>query len=122
MNIERIVLEPGIHIVKPAGSITLGRECQQVEWALNDLVEAGARKVVIDLSEVPYLDSAGLGMLISSTGTIRKAGGEVRLAGVVDRVRGIFRMTGVDTVLATDATTADSVRALGSSGAGAAQA
>src|ERR1043166_983036 len=55
--------------------------------------------LVLDLSEVPYVDSAGLGAIINAHVSAQRRGGKLLLSGVNDRVRSLFQMTKVDSVL-----------------------
>ena len=55
--------------------------------------ENGKTSLVVDLSETEFMDSTGIGILISSLTTMRKAGGDVRLAGMEKRIRDVFLMT-----------------------------
>lgn len=55
--------------------------------------EKGKTSLVVDLSATEFMDSTGIGILISSLTTMRKAGGDVRLAGMEKRIRNVFLMT-----------------------------
>lgn len=61
--------------------------------ALADLKEAGMTNVVVDLSKTDFMDSSGVGVLIGGHTTLRRAGGEIRLAGMEKRIRNLFMMT-----------------------------
>ncbi|HSC28231.1 MAG TPA: STAS domain-containing protein [Vicinamibacterales bacterium] len=61
-EIQKSFVEPDITVMEVSGRITLGRECQRVEWAIEELIEGKQKKVVLDLSKVTYLDSAGIGI------------------------------------------------------------
>ena len=69
-----------------------------IEDALGDLCDAGNPRVVIDLSEVQYVASAGLKALLKGLRRARLQAGDVRLAAVNDRVREVFEMSGFDQV------------------------
>ena len=58
-----------------------------------------ADTLVLDLHEVPYVDSAGLGALVNAHVSAQRRGGKLLLTGVNDRVRSLFQMTKVDSVL-----------------------
>jgi anti-sigma B factor antagonist len=57
-----------------------------------------AKTVILDLSGATYMDSTGLGVLIGSLKHAREVGGDVKLAGLVPKVRRVFSITGVDKV------------------------
>ena len=71
-----------------------------IEDALNDLCDAGRSRIVVDLSEVVYVASAGLGSLLTGVRRARLLKGDVRLSGLNDRVREVFEMSGFDQVFA----------------------
>lgn len=81
MEIRRKHIEPDIFVLQPVGRITMGRPCHEIEWVIDELVRGDIRKVVLDLSEVDRVDSTGIGMLVTSSGKLKKAGGEIRVAG-----------------------------------------
>jgi anti-sigma B factor antagonist len=61
-------------------------------------MEAGEQKFVVDFSETGYIDSSGLGVLVSLSKKIREAGGDLRLAGLNDDLRTLFELTKLDTL------------------------
>ncbi|MBK8868406.1 MAG: STAS domain-containing protein [Dermatophilaceae bacterium] len=65
---------------------------------LDDLIQRGYRDLVVDLTEVDFLDSTGLGVLVGRLKLLRAQGGQLRLAGVRDRVRKVLLITGLDRV------------------------
>lgn len=73
----------------------------------NALREPGVKNVIIDLSGVPYIDSAGLGVLLSQWSHARRGGFQYALIGMSPRVHTIFEITHTDTVLPIFATRAD---------------
>lgn len=62
---------------------------------LEGLRDAGRKNIVFDLSKLDFIDSSGLGALISGLTTMRNAGGDVRLAATEDRVKNVFLVTNV---------------------------
>lgn len=59
-------------------------------------LEAGDRKFVLDFERTRFLDSSGLGTLVTLAGEIREAGGELRLAGLSEPIRTLFALTRLD--------------------------
>jgi len=90
----------------------LGRESQRLEWQVEELVKAQKTKVVVDMSKVPYVDSAGLGVLVGCNSKLKNAGGEMRLAAVEARVLQLLKLAFLDTIFAVDATVADATKAM----------
>jgi anti-sigma B factor antagonist len=71
---------------------------------LKDLVQAalerGDRRLLIDFSGTGYIDSSGLGALVSISKRVRETGGELRLSGLNDDLRSLFELTKLDTLFA----------------------
>ena len=107
-------LAGGAELLTLHGSMTLGRDSQSVEATIEDMIATHRARVVIDLQGVSFIDSAGLGILVSCHGKLAAAGGQLRLAGLNDRILNVLRITKVDSVLHIDRTVADSLRALAS--------
>jgi anti-sigma B factor antagonist len=70
----------------------------QLRERLIGLVEDGARRVVVDLGRVEFLDSTGLGVLVGALKRLRGAGGDLTLVCAQERLLKIFRITGLDRV------------------------
>ena len=68
MRIEQTPIEPDIVLVQITGRISLGRDCEDVEWAVDELIRANRKKVVFDLSQLDYVDSMGVGILVMCGG------------------------------------------------------
>ena len=80
-----------------------------IEDALAELCDAGRSRVVVDLSEVVYMASAGLAALLTGVRRARLLKGDVRLAAMNDRVREVFEMSGFDQVFTIYGTAAEAV-------------
>jgi anti-sigma B factor antagonist len=70
-----------------------------------------APRVVVDLSQVKFLDSTGLGVLVGAMGRIREADGTMRLVVTSDHILKVLRITGLDALIPTDADVASAVAA-----------
>ena len=103
MEIDKKQITPEITVLEMSGRLVLGRESQRLEWQVEELIQAGQRKIIFDLTKVEYVDSAGLGIIVGSSGKIKQSGGELRVVGANTRVQQIFKMTGLTHVLALDA-------------------
>ncbi len=60
---------------------------------IEELKEAGKTRVVIDLSKADFMDSSGIGALIGALTSIKKADGDMKLAGMKDRIKNLFLLT-----------------------------
>jgi anti-sigma B factor antagonist len=89
----------GVVVVQVEGQLIVGNRHE-----LKDLVQAalerGERRLLIDFSRTGYIDSSGLGALVSISKRIREKGGELRLAGLNDDLRSLFELTKLDTLFA----------------------
>ena len=90
---------PGVTILEMKGRVCMGRDCQEIEWKVTDLLEKGEKKIVFDLSGVNLMDSTGVGILVVTFGRLKKSGGELRLVVVPGKVQDVLSMTMVDKVL-----------------------
>ncbi len=85
-------------VVALSGNVMGGPDGQQLHEMLHELKDQGKRNVVADLSKVKFMNSSGLGMLISGLTTMRNAGGDLRLAGVADRIQSLLIVTKLITI------------------------
>ena len=85
-------------ILDISGKIVLGKETMAVRNTVKDLLHNGVKKIVINLAEVNYIDSSGVGELVSSFTTVAKEGGQLRLLNLTAKVREILAITRLLTV------------------------
>jgi anti-sigma B factor antagonist len=71
---------------------------QEFKQQLVDRIEGGARRLVIDFARAAYVDSSGLGVLVSLAKRVREAGGELRLCGLNEDLRVLFELTRLETL------------------------
>lgn len=87
----------GVIIVSVDGQLIVANRNELKDKVLKAL-EAGESKFVLDFSSTEYIDSSGLGVLVSVSKKIREAGGELRLAGLNEDLRMLFELTKLDTL------------------------
>jgi anti-sigma B factor antagonist len=92
-------LDGGVTVASIEGRMTLGTNLMFLEGDLKKLIEAGSRKLVLNLAAVHTIDSAGLGVMIGLAGILKKADGEIRLAHVPEKVREVLEIVKVQEVL-----------------------
>ena len=85
-------------IITLKGNIMGGPDGSKLHDTLHELKEQGKTNVIVDLSRVKFMNSSGLGMLISGMTTMRNAGGDLRLAKVADRIQSLLVITKLITV------------------------
>jgi anti-sigma B factor antagonist len=100
MPIEMKQLESGIAVVTISGRLVLGKDEERLETVTGDLIKQGQKKFVYDISALDYADSSGIGTLVSCLTNIKKAGGDLRMAGANVRMMRLFQMTGVQSLMA----------------------
>jgi anti-sigma B factor antagonist len=97
-------------VVAVEGQLVVGNR-QEFKQAVLAAIEDGAEQVVIDFADAAYVDSSGLGVLVSLGKRLRDAGGELRLAGLNDDLRSLFELTRLDTLFPIHASRADALAA-----------
>ena len=85
-------------VITLKGNVMGGPDGSKLHDTLHELKEGGKTNVVVDLSKVKFMNSSGLGMLISAMTTMRNAGGDLRLAKVADRIQSLLVITKLITV------------------------
>jgi len=88
----------GVAVVDVSGRITLGEGSSSVRDSLRDLIGKGEKKILLNLSEVSYIDSSGIGELVSAYTTISNQGGTLKLVGLTKRVKDLLQITKLYTV------------------------
>ncbi len=87
-----------VTIVDINGRITLGEETGLLRDTVRQLIAAGKKKIVLNLANVDYIDSSGVGELVSSFTTVRNAGGELKLLALTKKVQDVLYVTKLYTV------------------------
>jgi anti-sigma B factor antagonist len=77
----------GITILDISGRIVLGKETAALRDSIRERIAQGKKNILLNLSEVPFIDSTGIGELVSAFITVRREGGDVKLLNLTKRVR-----------------------------------
>src|SRR6266702_7957961 len=88
----------GVTIVDLTGRIVLGEGSAGLRDLLRDLVREGIKKILLNLRNVDYIDSSGLGELVSAFTSMRSAGGVLKLLNLSKRVQALLQITKLSTV------------------------
>lgn len=88
----------GITIVDLSGRITLGEGSVKLRESVRDLVGKGRNKILLNLGDVTYIDSSGIGELVSAFTTVRNQGGELKLLNLTKKVHDLLQITKLYTV------------------------
>ncbi|MBX7119443.1 MAG: STAS domain-containing protein [Gemmatimonadaceae bacterium] len=84
-------------VIEVDGQLIVGNR-QELKQKVLDEAEAGARKVLIDFAKAGYIDSSGLGVLVSLARRLRELGGDLRLANLNDDLQTLFELTKLDSL------------------------
>ena len=87
-----------IAIVDLSGRLTMGEPCAALREEIHDQVSNGSRRVLLNLAEVSYIDSAGLGELTAAHTSIRNREGQLKLLNLTTRVHDLLQITKLVTV------------------------
>ena len=96
LQLHKHPLSPELCQLEFVGKLLMGNEAKQVEWNVSELLVAGVKKVIFDLSMVDGIDSTGVGIIVMCQAKLQKAGGSLRLAGAQGIVLETLQMTHVD--------------------------
>jgi anti-sigma B factor antagonist len=100
LNVRKV--EPDVTVVELTGHLNLGNTLIGLEASIKRLIDEGANRMVIDVSGLNYVDSAGIGMLVACTGHIEKRGGRLRIAGAHGAVAKAFQVVHLDRITPVD--------------------
>lgn len=91
--------DAGVRVIAVEGQLIVGNR-QELKDLVQESLQAGDRKFIIDFATTGYIDSSGLGALVSISKKVREQGGELRLAGLNEDLRSLFELTKLDTLFA----------------------
>lgn len=100
MDIKERVVE-GVSVLDISGKIVLGEGDMQIKDRIKDLLADGQRSILLNLGDVSYIDSAGLGALISGYTTVKREGGQLKLVNLTKRIKDLLAITKLITVFDT---------------------
>ena len=105
----------GIAVVGLRGRITLGEGTEALRDTVRDLLSKGQNRILLNLGEVNYIDSSGIGELVSAFTAAKKQGGEVKLLNLTKKVHDLLQITKLYTVFDVKDDEASAVASFGSS-------
>jgi anti-sigma B factor antagonist len=97
------------------GKITLGKGDELLKDKVNSLVNQGHKKIVLNLADVPYIDSAGLGEVVRTYTTVSRQGGSLKLLNLTKRITDLLSITKLLTVFETFDSENEAVRSFSAS-------
>ena len=102
----------GVAVLRCKGRVTLGEGSPMLRDDVRKALTDGAKDVVLDMTQVSYMDSSGIGELVSAYTVTRNSGGDLVLAGVGKKVKDLLQITKLYTVFRVFGTAEEAVRAL----------
>jgi anti-sigma B factor antagonist len=109
MQIEERVVND-VTILDLKGKITLGDGDEALKDKINSLVMQNRRRILLNLAEVPYIDSAGLGEVVRTYTTVSRQGGQLKLVNLTKRITDLLSITKLLTVFETFDSEADALK------------
>jgi anti-sigma B factor antagonist len=103
----------GVIILEPKGKIMGGPDATMLKESIRDHVNQNVKNVVIDLKEVDWMNSTGLGIMISCLKTVREAGGDMKLSNVTDKIKSLLTITKLITVFDAYNSTEEALASIG---------
>ena len=97
------------------GRITMGEGDEMLKDKVNSLVNQGHKKIVLNLADVPYIDSAGLGEIVRTYTTVSRQGGSLKLLNLTKRITDLLSITKLLTVFETFDSENEAVRSFSAS-------
>ncbi len=87
-----------IHVLDCSGKITLGEGTMAIRNTVREVLKNGGKKIVLNLSDVNYIDSSGIGELVSTFTTVTNAGGQLKLLNLTKKIQELLAITKLLTV------------------------
>lgn len=87
-----------VTILDLQGRIVLGDEIDELRSAIRSLIDEGKKKIILNLADVDYIDSSGVGALVGGFTAVRNAGGELKLLNLSQKVHDVLHVTKLYTV------------------------
>jgi anti-sigma B factor antagonist len=100
MQIEERIVN-NVTILDLKGKVTLGEGDEALKDKINSLVQQGHKRILLNLGEVPYIDSAGLGQIVRTYTTVTRDGGQLKLVHLTKRIEDLLMITKLLTVFET---------------------
>jgi anti-sigma B factor antagonist len=99
VNIQLTTRQVGdVSVIDVVGRITLGEGASTLRESIRELVSKGNKKILLNLNEVSYIDSSGIGELVSGYTSVTSQGGVLKLLGLTKRVKDLLQITKLYTV------------------------
>ena len=91
-------LDSNITVYEISGRLNLGNSLLNIESGIKKLIDQGSRRLIVDLTDVNYIDSSGIGELVSGFTAVRNRSGELKLLNLTKKVNDLLQLTKLFTV------------------------
>ncbi len=99
MSVKMSIRQVGdVTVIDAAGRITLGEGSSAFRDTVKDLVSKGNKKILLNLADISYIDSSGIGEMVSGFTSVSNAGGQLKLLNLTKRVQDLLQITKLYTV------------------------
>ena len=98
----------GVAVVAVEGQLIVANR-QELKQLMQEALDRGDRKFLLDFTKTAYVDSSGLGALVSISKKVREVGGDLRLAGLNEDLRSLFELTKLDTLFTISETASEAL-------------
>jgi anti-sigma B factor antagonist len=95
------------------GRVQLGEGDEMLKDKVNSLLNQGRKKIILNLADVPYIDSAGLGEIVRTYTTVSRQGGKLKLLNLTKRIQDLLAITKLLTVFETYESEPDAIKSFG---------
>ena len=82
-----------VNVIEVVGRITIGEGSNLLRDGVRDMVDRKQTKILLNLGEVPYIDSSGIGELVQAYSTVTKSGGQFKLSNLTKRVQDLLKIS-----------------------------
>ncbi len=110
-------IEPDITVIEISGRLNLGNILLSFESSIRRMIDDGARKLIVDVSNLAYIDSAGVGVLVGCNGQIGQRDGHMRVVGAQGPVARTFDLVHMSLIVPLDPDVESACRHLSAGGA-----
>ena len=95
---SKIIDHGDVKIIQIQGKVTIGEGDVKLREVVHEVLDMGGRKIILDLEGLKYIDSSGIGELVSCYTTITNRGGELRLTNLNSKIYSLLQLTALVTV------------------------
>jgi anti-sigma B factor antagonist len=87
-----------VHVLDISGKITLGEATKMIRYTISDLLENGGKKIILNLTDVNYIDSSGIGELVRTYTTVARDGRQLKLLNLTKKIKEVLAIAKLLTV------------------------